>query len=398
MDFIIGVIESKNLFGAHMTTANFPSQPTPWIKNRQSLLTGGLLVAILALGAFLRFYQLGEAGIGNEYYAAAVKSMLLSWKNFFFVAFEPGGTVSVDKPPLGFWIETISAYFLGLNGFALALPNAAAGVLSIFITYKLVRRPFGTWIGLAAALVLAVTPTAISTERNNTIDGMLVLTLLCAAWAFLQAAHTNKLRWLLLGAVITGLGFNIKMLQAFLPLPAFYAVYYFGSKHEWRKKITHLALATLVLVAVSLSWAVLVDLTPVSARPYVDSSSNNSVMELIIGHNGLERLLGGGGQAPAAGQAGPGQLPSPRNAPTGQRPQPTVGQFPQGQAGQRPGIGVPPVAGQVGRLDGGQPGGQGSMDFGFAGTLRLFTAPLADEASWLLPFALSGLALLAVAL
>src|SRR5262245_24070187 len=80
-----------------------------------------LLIAILAAGAFLRFFQLGQAGV-NEYYAAAVKSMLVSWKNFFFVAFEPGGSVSVDKPPLGFWIEAASAYFLGVNGFALALP------------------------------------------------------------------------------------------------------------------------------------------------------------------------------------------------------------------------------------------------------------------------------------
>jgi len=31
---------------------------------------------IILLGAFLRFYQLGAAGVGNSYYAATVKSML----------------------------------------------------------------------------------------------------------------------------------------------------------------------------------------------------------------------------------------------------------------------------------------------------------------------------------
>ncbi|HEY5159129.1 MAG TPA: hypothetical protein VII93_14300 [Anaerolineales bacterium] len=59
-----------------------------------------LLVLVLVLGAFLRFYQPGASGIGNVQYAAAVKSMLQSWHNFFFLAFEPGGSLSVDTTNL----------------------------------------------------------------------------------------------------------------------------------------------------------------------------------------------------------------------------------------------------------------------------------------------------------
>ena len=47
-------------------------------KNKQLLITLSLIV-ILALGGFLRFYQLGAYSIGNTYYAATVKSMLTSW-------------------------------------------------------------------------------------------------------------------------------------------------------------------------------------------------------------------------------------------------------------------------------------------------------------------------------
>lgn len=158
-----------------------------------------ILLAILLLGGFLRFYRLGVAGYGNTYYAATVKSMLMSWKNFFFAAFEPGGSLSVDKPPVGFWIEAVSARIFGVTGFALALPNAIAGLISIGLVFLIVRRPFGTSAGLIAALVLAVMPVAISTERNNTIDGLLVMVLLLAAWAFLQSAYTGRLRWLFLG-------------------------------------------------------------------------------------------------------------------------------------------------------------------------------------------------------
>jgi len=48
---------------------------------------------ILLLATFLNFYHLGQNRFAdittsvNTYYAAAIKSMLMSWHNFFFVAF-----------------------------------------------------------------------------------------------------------------------------------------------------------------------------------------------------------------------------------------------------------------------------------------------------------------------
>ena len=47
----------------------------------------------------------------------------------------------------------------------------------------MVKKQFGLAAGLTAALVLAVTPITIATERNNTMDGMLVFALLLAAHA-----------------------------------------------------------------------------------------------------------------------------------------------------------------------------------------------------------------------
>ncbi len=278
--------------------------------SREKIIGGIGVLAIIALGAFLRFYQLGTYTIGNTYYAATVKSMLTSWHNFFYASFEPGGSVTVDKPPLGFWVQAVSAYFLGVNGFALALPQALAGTLSIPVLYHLVRKYFGIWAGLTSALVLALVPVTIATERNNTIDGLLVFVLLLAAWAFLKAAETGKTRHLLLGAFLVGLGFNIKMLQAYMVLPALYAVYFFGARTAWWKRILQLGAATIVLLVVSFAWVVAVDLTPADERPYIGSSEDNTVMELIVGHNGLKRLnmsLGGPGGAdgPRAGTDGP---------------------------------------------------------------------------------------------
>lgn len=369
------------------------------VSKRQVAVAVGLGVIVL-LGAFLRFYELGAYSIGNTYYAATVQSMLTSWHNFFFVSFEPGGSVTVDKPPLGFWIQAVSAYFLGVNGFALALPQALAGVLSIPLLYSMVKRQFGAWAGLIAALVLAITPVTVSTERNNTIDGLLVFVLLLATWAFLRAVRLGRLRYLLLGAFLVGLGFNIKMLQAFMPLPALYALYLLGAPHPWWKRILHLAGATVLLLAVSLSWAIVVDLTPPEDRPFIGSSDDNTVMELITGHNGLSRLISMRRSASQANVSPPSQPPSAgqRSGPGGQFPQnlppPNSGQ-PPGQSSQnRP----PQQSGPMNQPGNPptQPGGGRNQEVGEAGVLRLFTEPLVTEAGWLLPLALLGIPVLVV--
>src|SRR5689334_4913885 len=146
-----------------MTTAVYPtnadtSERTPQGLSRRrpfGIAPAHLLLAlILLLAAYLNFSNLSAIGNSNTYYTAAVKSMLQSWHNFFFVAAEPGGSVSVDKPPVGLWLETLSAYFLGVNGFAVILPNLIAGLLSIVVLYNVVKKQFGAAAGLLAALVL----------------------------------------------------------------------------------------------------------------------------------------------------------------------------------------------------------------------------------------------------
>jgi len=329
------------------------------------------LVGILLLALFLHFFRLDQEKYANQYYAAAVKSQLTSWHNFFFNSFDPGGFVTVDKPPLGLWVQTASAALFGFNGVSLLLPQAVAGVLAVLLLYHLVRRTFGPTAGLLAALALAITPISVAANRNNTMDSLLVLVLLLAAWAVIRATETGRLRWLLACALLVGLGFNVKMLQAFMVLPAFYLLYLIAAPVRWWKRLIHLTLATVVLLAVSLAWVVAVDLTPPEARPYVGSSSDNSMLELIIGHNGMSRLLPGGLRALDR----LGSSPPPAGAPP-----------PGGQPGQPP---PPPGVRQP------APGGGNRLsdETGDPGLLRLLNHQLAGQISWLLP--LAGLGFLA---
>jgi len=438
-----------------MTTITLPNKPSFLTRKIALGITPAhiLVVGIMLLSLTLHLSNLDTIGDANTYYTAAVESMTQSWHNFFFVTAEPGGSVTIDKPPLGLWIETAFAFVLGVDGWVVSLPNILAGVLSVPLLYYLVKKYMGEVAGLVAALVLVVTPVAIATGRNNTMDGMLVFTLLLAAWAFITATESGKVRWLFLGAFIVGLGFNIKMLQAFLPLPAFYALYFFGSKPGWRRKILNLGIATVILLVVSLSWAVIIDLTPADQRPYIGSSENNTVLELIVGHNGLSRLFGrGGGNAPD-GQSSDDQVPQAPNDEDSQSqgrsgpvealapcenlspgdacsfnlrdgntidgscitppntdqlacvPQNRLSQNGQ-QFSQQSNLPGPP-AGALGdgpntspngpQVDSPNGGNNGNTPFnnetGSPGITRFFTAPLSKQMSWLLPFALISIVL-----
>src|SRR6266699_6686165 len=194
------------------------------------------LGGITLISVFMNFFQLGKNGFGS-YYPPAVRSMMDNWHNFFFASYDPGGFVTIDKPPVGFWLQVISAKLFGFTPFSVLLPQALAGVLSVLLLYFLVRRHFGVVAGLLAALALALSPISIVTNRNITIDSTLALALLVGAWAVLRAAETGRLRWLLLSAFIVGIGFNIKMLEAYLVVPAYGLLYLLAAPLSLWKRV-----------------------------------------------------------------------------------------------------------------------------------------------------------------
>jgi 4-amino-4-deoxy-L-arabinose transferase-like glycosyltransferase len=262
------------------------------------------LAGILALSACLDFWSLTQNGYANTYYAGAVRSMLRSWHNFFFVSFDPGGLVSVDKPPLALWVQALSAKAFGFSSFSILLPEALAGVGAVWLLYLLVARYFGRVTALAAALALAVSPVSVSVNRDNNPDALLALLLVASVYAGARAVESGRLRWLLACAVLIGLAFNTKMLVAMIVVPGIGLAYLLLTRVPWRTRAWHLAAAVAVLVAVSGAWIAAVDLTPAADRPYVGSTSDNSALSLAFDYNGFGRVAGQTGGTSAAGGLG----------------------------------------------------------------------------------------------
>jgi 4-amino-4-deoxy-L-arabinose transferase-like glycosyltransferase len=122
-------------------------------------------------------------------------------------------------------------------------------------------------------------------------DGMLTMctTLAIAAWQ--RALDTDRRRWMLLAAGWVGLGFQAKMMQAWLVLPALAFAYLVVADHSMMRKLRRLAAAGVVTLAVSLSWMTAIALTPASHRPFIDGTTNNSIYAMVFGYNGINRFF-----------------------------------------------------------------------------------------------------------
>ncbi len=247
----------------------------------------GALAAVVVLAGCLRLVALAKVD-GNPFYDAAVRSMTHSLRDFFFGAFEPSGSVSIDKPPVDLWLQVISVKLLGFSGPALKLPEALAGTLSVALLYDAVRRVFGTAAGLCAALALAVLPVAVLTGRSDTMDAVMSLLLIAALWSLVRAAQTQRSGWVVVAAGCVGVAFNVKLLEAIVPVPAFAAGAWIALRGPPLRRVMTLAAALCVLVVVSLSWLSASSL--VGSAPYAIGSTNGSAWNAAFVFNGVDRV------------------------------------------------------------------------------------------------------------
>jgi 4-amino-4-deoxy-L-arabinose transferase-like glycosyltransferase len=226
----------------------------------------------------------------EPYYEAAVRSMSSSWHNFFYGAFDPAGTITLDKLPGAFWLQAVSVRIFGLHTWAIVLPQMIAGVLTVIVLFRAVERLMGTWAGLVAAFVLALSPATVALDRGNISDTEMVLLLVLAASSVSTAIVTGRQRSLILAGVWVGLAFQTKMVEAWLVLPAMGLAYVVGSTRPLTVKLRQLVVAGLVTVVVSLAWMTVVSAIPQSSRPYVDGSQHDSLFEQVFVYNGFGRF------------------------------------------------------------------------------------------------------------
>ncbi|MEV6182458.1 glycosyltransferase family 39 protein [Streptomyces sp. NPDC052015] len=280
--------------------ATTPGAPPPGRAPRWSLPA---LIAIMALAAVLYSWNLSGSSL-NSFYSAAVLSGTQSWKAWFFGSLDAGNFLTVDKPPFALMVMGLSCRVFGFGTWQMMLPMILVALATIWILHSSVKRVWGHGAAAVAALVLALTPITVAINRDNNPDTLLVFLMAAGAALALRAVHNGRVLPLLGSAACFGLAFNTKMLQGYIALPAVFAVYLYAAKPALVKRIVNLLLAAVVLAVSSFWWAAAVSLVPASERPYIGGSTDGSAWNLIMGYNGLGRILGGEGNGGGGGGGG----------------------------------------------------------------------------------------------
>jgi 4-amino-4-deoxy-L-arabinose transferase-like glycosyltransferase len=247
------------------------------------------LLGIAAAAALLYAWNIAKAGYAPQY-VQAVKAMSESWKAFFYGAQDPAATATLDKLAGSFLPQALAARLFGFHAWSLALPQVIEGVVSVLVMYRIVRRWAGVVPGLLAAGIFTLTPIAASMFGHSMEDGALTMCLVLAADAWQKAVLEGRLRPLAGAGVWVGLGFQAKMLQAWMILPALAVGYLVAAPGPLRRRLRQMAAAGVVMLAVSLSWIALYTFTPARDRPYIEGSTDNSAVAMVFGWNGLTRF------------------------------------------------------------------------------------------------------------
>jgi 4-amino-4-deoxy-L-arabinose transferase-like glycosyltransferase len=343
------------------------------------------LLFLIGLSAVLNTRNISQNGYANDFYSAGVRSMLDSWHNFLFASFDPGGFITIDKPPLALWVQVASAKAFGFSPLSLLLPEALMGVLTVIVLYILLARRMGVVAAFAGGLALAVFPSFVAVSRDNGVDPLLILLMTLACAAAVRACETGRWRSLILTGVLVGLAFNTKTLAAYLVVPSIAAAFLVCAPGSLPVRLGKLLVGGLVMLVISFSWIAFVELTPASKRPWVGSSTNNTELGLTFEYNGLGRVEGQEG--------GPGEVfarPGARVEPPKPKPKPHSSSA-SGPASTHHSSPAPVLSTFL-------PDGRyrNPIPFGSKPSpVRLFGKGLGDQAGWEIPLALFGLIALA---
>lgn len=250
------------------------------------------LLALLIANAVLYGWNLGINGWANYFYSAAVQAGSMDAKAFFFGSSDWGNSITVDKPPLSLWVMGLSVRLLGFNPVAMLLPQVTMGVGTTLLIYVILRRYVPATAALFGATVFFTTPIVTLMSRYNNPDPLMLLLMVAAGLLVLRSIESGRTRYFVLAGAMLGLAFMTKQVQGLLNVPAFGLAYLLFDPHPWSGRIKSLGAGLSALVATGGAWMIVVDLIPQGLRPYVGGSPTNSVLQLTLGYNGVERIVG----------------------------------------------------------------------------------------------------------
>lgn len=156
-----------------------------------------ILILIILLAFALRFYRLDsypalnadEAAIGYNAYSL-IRTGLDEHGNPWPIHFQ---SFNDYKPGLYFYIVIPFVRFLGLSEWAVRIPGALLGVLTVLVIYLLVKELFKSEkLALLSSLFLAISPWHIHFSRGGWEVNVATFFITLGVWLFLRALKVRS--------------------------------------------------------------------------------------------------------------------------------------------------------------------------------------------------------------
>ncbi len=159
-----------------------------FLKYRKDLLA----LTLLSLLAPLFFYKLGQSSLvsWDEAWYGDVARHISQTGDLFNLIYN--GTTFTDKPPGGFWIEAIFFKLFGVNEWIARLPQAIAGLVTLYMVYLLGSKLFNRSVGFISAVSLSSSFWFLSRARSGNLDILLTLFFVLTIYLAVLASEKKK--------------------------------------------------------------------------------------------------------------------------------------------------------------------------------------------------------------
>lgn len=161
------------------------------------------------------------------------------------------GQPYLDKPPLLFWLNSLSFFLLGISNFSYKLPSLLFVVLAVFSTYRLARLFYTEDTARLSAIVLATTQAAFLITNDVRTDTLLMGGVAFSIWQWAWFFEQGKTKHLLGGSLGLGLALLAKGPIGVIATGAA-IVPHLVLKKQWRKLLDFRLLIALSIVAIML--------------------------------------------------------------------------------------------------------------------------------------------------
>ncbi|MFQ5612589.1 MAG: glycosyltransferase family 39 protein [Anaerolineae bacterium] len=210
-----------------------------------------ILPAILLLAALLRFYRLSFQSLWSD----EGNSLALARAGFAEIAQRTAFDI---HPPLYYWLLKLWTGVFGFSETGLRSLSATLGVALVLATAGLGARLFGKRVGLAAALIAALSPFQVYYAQETRMYMLLALLGTIAVWAGLEVMGKTDVEKGLIYVVAASLGlythYAFPIILAAINLAALSWLWQTRSRAGWSGRAGRWALLQLLPLLVYALW------------------------------------------------------------------------------------------------------------------------------------------------